>query len=382
MEPLSPFPEVIDLIKEEGGDPLKLCYQCGTCTATCPWNLVKNFIVRRLMHQGQMGLIDFENEEVWMCATCKLCVDRCPRGVEIIDVMRSLRRAVIEYNVGGIPDGLRISMKNISGTGNPFGEPEETRADWAKGLDVKTFTKGTDILYVPCCVPAYDSGVQRVARATADVLKKAGVDFGILGSAERCCGESVRKAGEENLFKSLAEANIQAFKDAGVTTIVTTSPHCFSTFKNEYPELGGHFNVMHITQFIAALIREGKISFSHEIHKKVTYHDSCYLGRHNGIYDEPREILQSIPGIELVEMEDHHKDSLCCGGGGGRIWMDTKKGERFSDLRIEQAVNTGAELLAAACPYCILNFEDSLRSGDVEGALVVKDIIELVNEAM
>ena len=382
MQALTPYPEVIDLIKEEGGDPLKLCYQCGTCSATCPWNLVKNFIVRKIMHQGQLGLIDFESEELWMCATCKACVDRCPRGVAIIDVMRAMRRGIVEFSVGGIPDGLRISMKNISATGNPLGESEDNRADWTKGLDIQTFTKGMDVLYFSCCIPAYDPGVQRVAKATASVLKKAGVNFGILGTEERCCGESVRKAGDENLFKTLAETNINNFKEAGVTRIVTTSSHCYNTFKNEYPELGGEFEILHSSQFISELIDEGKITFSKEINMKVTYHDACYLGRHNDVYDEPRKVLQSIPGIELVEMADYRENSLCCGGGGGRIWMDTKKGERFSDLRIEQAIETGAEILAAACPYCILNFEDSLRSGEDEDALVIKDIAELVDEAI
>ena len=382
MQALTPYPEVIDLIKEEGGDPLKLCYQCGTCSATCPWNLVKNFIVRKIMHQGQLGLIDFESEELWMCATCKACVDRCPRGVAIIDVMKAMRRAIVEFSVGGIPDGLRISMKNISATGNPIGESEENRADWAKDLDIKHFTKGMDVLYFSCCIPAYDPSVRRVAKATANVLTKAGVNFGILGTEEKCCGESVRKAGDENLFKTLAETNISNFKEAGVTRIVTTSSHCYNTFKNEYPELGGEFEILHSSQFIAELIDEGKITFSKEINKKVTYHDACYLGRHNDVYDEPRRVLQNIPGIELVEMADYRENSLCCGGGGGRIWMDTKKGERFSDLRIEQAIETGAEILAAACPYCVLNFEDSLRSGENEEALVIKDIAELVNEAI
>ncbi|UCD08589.1 MAG: (Fe-S)-binding protein [Dehalococcoidales bacterium] len=382
MQALTPYPEVIDLIKEEGGDPLKLCYQCGTCSATCPWNLVKNFIVRKVMHQGQLGLIDFESEELWMCATCKACVDRCPRGVAIIDVIRAMRRAIVEFSVGGIPDGLRISMKNISATGNPLGELEENRADWTKDLDIKPYSKGMDVLYFSCCIPAYDPSVQRVARATANVLKKAGVKFGILGTAEKCCGESVRKAGNEDLFKALAETNISNFKEAGVTRIVATSSHCYNTFKNEYPELGGEFEILHSSQFIAELIDEEKITFSKEINKKVTYHDACYLGRHNDVYDEPRKVLQSIPGIELVEMTDNRENSLCCGGGGGRIWMDTKKGERFSDLRIEQAIETGAEILAAACPYCILNFEDGLRSGENEDALVIKDIAELVDEAM
>lgn len=382
MQAVSPYKEAVDIIKEEGGDLLKLCYQCGMCTASCPWNLVKSFIVRRIMHQGQLGLIDFENEELWMCATCRACIQNCPRGVEIIDIMRAMRRAIVEFSLGGIPDSLRISIKNISGVGNPLGEPQEKRADWAKDLDIKSYKKGTDLLYFSCCIPAYDSSIQRVARASAGIFKKAKIDFGILGTEETCCGESARKAGQESLFQNLAQANIGTFHEAGVNRIVTTSPHCYSTFKNEYPELDGNFNVVHTTQFLAELIKEGSLKLSKELNKKVTYHDPCYLGRHNGIYDEPRQVLESVPGLELVEMTDNRENSLCCGGGGGRIWMETKKGERFSDIRLEQALKAGADILAVSCPYCMLNFEDSLRSSDNEGAIEIKDIAELVQEAI
>jgi Fe-S oxidoreductase len=382
MQAVSPYKEAVDIIKEEGGDLLKLCYQCGMCTASCPWNLVKSFIVRRIMHQGQLGLIDFENEELWMCATCRACVQRCPRGVEIIDIMRAMRRAIVEFSLGGIPDSLRISIKNISGVGNPLGEPPEKRADWAKDLDIKPYTEGTEILYFSCCIPAYDASIQRVAKATANIFKKAEVNFGILGTKETCCGESARKAGQESLFQNLAQTNISNFHEAGVKKIVTTSPHCYSTFKNEYPELDGKFEVVHVTQFLAELLKEGKLKLSKELNKKVTYHDPCYLGRHNSIYDEPRQVLESIPGLELVEMVDNRENSLCCGGGGGRIWMETKKGERFSDLRLEQALNADADILAVSCPYCMLNFEDSLRSSGKEEAIEIKDITELILEAI
>jgi len=382
MQAVAPYKDAVDIIKEEGGDLLNLCYQCGMCTAVCPWNLVRSFIVRRIMHQGQLGLIDFEDEEIWMCATCRACVQRCPRGVEIIDIMRAMRRAIAEFGIGGIPDSLRISIKNISGVGNPLGEPPEKRADWAKDLDVKTYEKGTEILYFSCCIPAYDSNIQRVARATANILRKAEVDFGILGTKETCCGESARKAGQESLFKNLAQANINAFHEASVNRIVTTSPHCYSTFKNEYPELEGKFEVVHASQYLAELIKEGRLKFARELNKKVTYHDPCYLGRHNGIYDEPRKVLESIPGLALVEMRDTRENSLCCGGGGGRIWMETKKEERFSDLRLSQALEAGANILAVSCPYCMLNFEDSLRTSGYEGTIEIKDIAELVQEAI
>jgi len=379
---VSPVKEAVDIIKEEGGEILELCYQCGLCTASCPWNLVRSFIVRRIMHQGQLGLIDFEDEEVWLCATCGACVQQCPRGVEIIDIMRALRRVVVEVGIAKVPDSLRITVKNIAGLGNPLGEPVENRANWAQGLGVKTYTPGTELLYFPCCIPAYDPRIQRVAQATANILNKAGVDFGILGTKESCCGESIRKAGNEGLFQSLAQSNISAFAEAGVNKIVTTSPHCYHTFKNEYPKLGADFEVVHFCQYLAELIRQGRLNLTKEVNKRVTYHDPCYLGRHNNIYDEPREILNRIPGLELVEMPNYREDSLCCGGGGGRIWMETKKGERFADLRIEQAVESGATILAVACPYCLCNFEDSVLTLGKSESIEIRDIAELVQEAI
>ena len=381
MEVLSPYKEATDVILEAGGEPLRLCYQCGTCTAVCPWNLVRAFIVRRIMHEAQLGATDFASEDIWTCATCGACVERCPRGVEIIDVMRAIRRAVVGLGVGTVPDSLRISAKNIAGTGNPLGEAAERRADWAKNLGVEQFTPGTEILYFPCCIPAYDPDAKRISQATANILKRLGFDFGILGSEERCCGEAIRKAGYEDVFHSLAQANVDAFNSADVRTVVVSSPHCYHAFKNEYPELGGHFHVLHITQLLSSLVDQGKLKFSREISKKVIYSDPCYLGRHNDIYDEPRKVLQSIPGLELIEFPDSHEDALCCGGGGGRIWMETIKGERFSDIRVEQAIEKGADTIVVACPYCFLNYRDSILTMDKAEVIQVRDISELVAEA-
>jgi len=382
MQAATPYMEAVDIVKDEGGDALKLCYQCGLCTGICPWNLVRNFSVRKLIHQTQLGLVDFEAEEVWLCATCGTCVRNCPRGVEIIDIMRALRRVVVGLGVAKVPDSLRISVKSIGTVGNPLGEAQEKRADWAKGLEIKQFTEGTELLYFPCCIPAYDPKVRRVAIATANILKRCGVDFGILGVEENCCGESVRKAGDENLFQSLAKRNIEAFTKNGVRKVLVSSPHCYHTFKNEYPEFGGNFEVIHLTQYLAQLIREGKLKFTKEINKKVAYHDPCYLGRHNEVYDEPREVLKAIPGLELMEFPDNRENSICCGGGGGRIWQETKKGERFSDLRLEQAIKMGAEVLAVACPYCLLNFEDSTLTVEKGETIQIKDISELVQETI
>lgn len=379
---VTPSREVADIVKEEGGEILKLCYQCGLCTSACPWNMVRSFLVRKIIHNAQLGLTDFEAEDMWLCVTCKVCVDQCPRGVEIIDVWRALRKVIVEVGAGKVPDSLRLAVKNISAVGNPQGEAREKRGDWAKDLDIKAFTQGTEVLYFPCCYVAYDSQFQRVAKATVNILKKVGVDFGILGAELSCCGESVRTAGNESLFQNLAQNNISIFNEAGVKKIIVTSPHCYHTFKNEYPELGGNFEIIHFSQYLAELIKEGNLKLTKELNKKVTYHDSCYLGRHNDIYDEPRQALESIPGLELVEMHNLRKDSLCCGGGGGRIWEETKKGERFSDMRIEQALEVGASVLVAACPYCLVNFEDSVLTLDKGDTIEIKDIAELVQEAV
>ena len=208
------------------------------------------------------------------------------------------------------------------------------------------------------------------------------MDFGILGPKENCCGESVRKAGNEALFKRLARENIKTFIENGVKKILVSSPHCYNAFKNEYPEFRVNFEVVHISQYLAELIAEGRLALTKEYGKRVTYHDPCYLGRHNGIYDEPREVLRRVPGLELREMAESRENSLCCGMGGGRIWMETAKGERFSDIRLKQAIAVGAEVLATSCPYCITQFEDSrlaLKDGE---ALEIMDITEILQEVM
>jgi len=382
MQVITPLKEVTDIIKEAGGEELKLCYQCGLCTGVCPWNIVRSFLVRRIMHQAQLGLIDFEDEDMWLCVTCRACVERCPRSVNIIDIMKALRRGITELGIAKVPDSLRITIKNISGTGNPLGEPPENRANWAKDLDIKEYTEGTEWLYFTGCMAAYDPKLQRIPRAIVSLLRKAQVDFGILGNRETCSGESVRKAGDEQLFQTLAQTNIDTFKELGVKKIVTTSPHSYHTIKNEYPELGGNFEVIHYSQLLTELIKEGRLKPTKELNKKVTYHDPCYLGRHNSIYDEPREVLHSLPGIELIEMPRSRENSLCCGGGGGGVWMETKKGERFADIRLEEAIETGASVIAVACPFCMSMFEDSVLSLDKGNIIEIKDIAELVQEVI
>jgi len=383
LETVAPYKEIIDVIKDSGGETFKLCYQCGLCDTVCPWNKVRTFSIRKIIREATFGLTEIESEDIWRCATCGRCVEQCPRGVQQIELGVSLRRIATEYGVFPAPvKSIRTISAGLTAQGNPFGEERKNRADWAKGLSVKTFTEGMEILYFPGCYPSYDPRMQRVARATVNILNTAGVDFGILGQKESCCGESIRKTGDEELFKRLARENIKTLIDNGVKKIVVSSPHCYHTFKNEYPEFMVNFEVIHSSQYLFELIDEGRLEITKEYRKDITYHDPCYLGRHNGIYDEPREVLKKIPGLELDEMPDSRENSLCCGGGGGRIWMETPKGERFSDLRLEQAIGVGAKVLATCCPYCITNFEDSRVNMEYEGVLEIKDITEIIQEVI
>lgn len=383
MEMVADYKEIVDEIKANGGEAFNRCYQCGLCDAVCPWNRLINFSMRKIVRQATFGMTDIESEDIWRCTTCGSCPQQCPRDVRQIESGISLRRLATEYGI--FPKSvkaLRSVSANLVGTGNPMGEDRQARADWAKDLSVKPFAEGMEILYFPGCYLSYDPRLKKVAKATASILSHAGIDYGILGAKENCCGESIRKTGNEDLFKRLARENIKTFIENGVKKILVSSPHCYHTFKNEYAEFMVNFEVVHISEFILELIDAGRLELTKEYSRQVTYHDPCYLGRHNSIYDEPRRALNTIPGLKLVEMPESRKKSLCCGGGGGRVWMETVKGERFSDLRIEQAVGVGAEVLVTACPYCITHFEDSRLILEDSESLEVKDITEVIQEAI
>jgi len=383
VENVAEYKEIIDVIKTNGGDLFKRCFQCGLCDVVCPWNKVRTFSMRKIVRQATFGMTEIESEDIWLCTTCGRCPQQCPRDVQQIESGVALRRIATEYGIfPPTAQPIRTVRGSLVGEGNPLSEERKNRANWAEGLSVKPFSEGMDLLYFPGCYPSYDPRLKKVARATAHILNQAGVDFGILGEKENCCGESIRKAGDEEVFKRLAKENIKTFIDNGVKKILVSSPHCYHTFKNEYPEFMVDFEVVHISQYLFELIDEGRIELTKEYRKNVTYHDPCYLGRHNGIYDEPREVLKKIPGLELNEMPDSREDSLCCGGGGGRIWMETPKGERFSDLRVEQAIGVGAEVLVTCCPYCITNFEESRLNLEHENVLEIKDITEIIQESI
>ncbi len=380
MDAVTPFLEVTEAIKELGGEDLERCMQCGTCTGVCPWNLVRYFSPRGMIRLAQFGLEGFESEDLWRCVTCNNCVINCPRGLHIIDILRSMRMMMNE--TGSVPPSLKGPLGSASNRGNPWSGDPEDRTAWAEGLEVVPFHEGMEYLFFTCCTHAYDARNQKAARALVRVLRAAGVDFGMLMEGEQCCGDAIRKMGGEEVFGKLMENNMGSFEDNGVRRILTASPHCYNAFSKDYAEFGGIYQVRHYTQILEEALLEGRLPVVRELGKTVTYHDPCYLGRHNGIYDPPRRVLRSIPGLDLVEMERNRENSLCCGGGGGGLWNEVPTDERFAILRVQEALETGAEVIAAACPYCIIMFEDAVKTMGKEEEIQVADIAELVMESL
>lgn len=378
--------EMREYLISAGAQTLDWCMQCGLCSALCPWREVsghisESFYIRRMQRLGQLGLEGFDAEEVlFACTTCGMCQLNCPRQVKIIENVRSMRSTTVE--AGFVPGTLRSVIGSLHANGNPWSGPREKRMDWQRDLEVPPFTPDTEYLLFVCCTSCYDPRSQRIARSVVEVLKKAGVSFGVIGVEESCCGETVRKIGDEELFKKLAESNIKLFQSKGVKKILTTSPHCLYTFKYEYPELGGEFTVMHYTQLLAELAREGKLSFAGALNKRIAYHDPCYLGRHNGVFEAPRLLLQSLPGVELVELSRSKERSLCCAGGGGRLWAEVPRGERFGELRILDAESKEADILATACPYCIIMLEADCLALEKNEKIKVMEISELLIQSM
>lgn len=375
MPAVNPMLEIADAVAEYGGATLHVCMQCGTCTGVCPWPLVASYSPRQLLRQVSLGLEESE-EAVWNCVTCNTCVVRCPRGVELIDVIKAVRTVMVES--GAVPENLRGVLGSMSGDGNPWQGRREQRAEWAEGLDVPAFTPEHDYCLFACCTLAYDPRNQRIGRSVVQLLQRAGFSFGMLGTQESCCGDQARKVGADDVFQELANANVQLFRERGVRQMLVTSPHCLNAFRRDYRDLNGAVASEHYTQVLDRLLAGGRLKPAKAVDCTVTYHDPCYLGRHNGIYDPPRRVLQSIPGLELVEMPRSREESLCCGGGGGGAWAEHPPEQRFAVLRVREALDTGAQVIATACPYCTLMLEDAVKVLGVEDRIAVQDVAELL----
>ena len=326
--------------------------------------------------------VESKPEELWACTTCGACVEACPVTIEHIDKIVDMRR-YLTLMEGAAPAEAQKAMTNIERAGNPWGEPRASRGDWAEGLAIPTLAEKPDAeyLYFVGCAGSYDRRNQRVAQALAKILKAANVSFAILGAAETCNGDPARRLGNEYLYQLQAQQNIEAFKALNVRKVITSCPHCFNTIANEYPQLGGNYEVVHALPLVQKLIAEKRISLTDGPTDVVAYHDPCYLGRHNGIYDEPRAVLDAIPGVERKEIAPHHRErGFCCGAGGGRMWMEEKMGQRVNHRRVEQLImaNTGATKVASGCPFCLIMLEEGTGAKGIQEQVKPVDVLELV----
>jgi Fe-S oxidoreductase/nitrate reductase gamma subunit len=383
------------------------CTRCGRCLDHCPgavsgkplapkknWDSLRAHLEEKAAlkrkgvdpyGEGQTKLIgDGVSEDViWACTNCLACAMVCPVFIPCVDKFLEMRRYLVLME-SNFPQEVQLVFRNMENNSNPWGVGSGLRADWAKGLEVKTLAEDSeiDLLFFVGCAGSFDDRNKKVATSLVKILKACGIKFSILGTEEGCCGDSARRIGNEYLYQTLVQTNIEVFKNYGVKKILTQCPHCFNTLKNEYPQFGGKYEVVHYTQFLAEMLAAGKLKLSKPVDKVITYHDSCYLGRANEVYEEPRQVLRAVPGLKLVEMERNHIRSFCCGAGGGRMWMEEKLGTRINQLRTDQAVQTKANWVGTACPYCLTMIGDGIKEKGLEETMAAWDLSELVVQAM
>ena len=386
---LQPDMDFLRDLRDRAGDSFLRCYQCGTCAAVCPFARESLELPRREMLLAQWGQkhLLLNDPNLWVCTTCGNCARLCPREVDIPGTIAALREiAVLE---SAPPQELGKAFEHTLGRGNPLGEPARTRAAWTQDAGVEVpvmaqLARPVDVLFYVECYWSYHPRGRAAARAMARTLSALGVDFAILGQEERCVGDSQRLGGETGLFEELAQRNIEVLSRYDFRLLVTPDPHAFHALRKHYPALGWQGEVMHYSQFLEEQLP--RLSLHPLPDVRVTYHDPCYLGRYSGIYDPPRQILASIPGLNLIEMEHSRENSLCCGGGGGGVWNSgftaTQVSERLSERRVREAVAAGAEVLVVACPFEVSLFEDAIKATGNEGRLVVRDIVELVDASL
>jgi len=369
-----------------GGESLEWCYGCGKCVPVCPVDLVGEYGPRKLHRKAQTGVDLLSDPDLWLCTTCGNCLRVCPKQVNMIQIMPAAREEGVAR--GNVPNELQDVFEKTFRQGNCLGENPRRRHAWTKGAGVPVRVLGSDpspvdVLFYVEDYWSYHPRGQQAAQAFARILTALGVDFAILGPEEKTLGDSQRLAGERGLFEALMEDVVATLAKYQFNRIVTPDPHGFNALRKEYPKHGHNFEALHYTQLLAPLAES--IPYSGRLEAKVTFHDPCYLGRHNGEYDAPRRLLSSIPGVELIEMGRCKENGYCCGGGGGGMWLDSFSGnytsERLSERRVREAAETGADILAVCCPYEVSRFEDAAKSTGNDH-LRVADIAELIDQVM
>ncbi|MBN2104694.1 (Fe-S)-binding protein [bacterium] len=385
---------------------LDACTHCGRCQDQCPaYNSDKPLspkkiildLQRHLTKRGpelirakkagtepEPGVIAgnaVTEDEIWACTTCMACQEHCPVAIEHVQKIVDLRRSLVLMD-SQFPQELNLVFKGLETNANPWNMGSASRADWLEGLNVPTAAdkSDADYLWFVGCAGAFDDKARATSEAFARILNKAGVSYAVLGVDEQCCGDPARRSGNEYVFQMLAQANIEMFQAVKFKKIVTACPHCFNVLRNEYPQFGGRFEVIHHTELILELIRDGKLEIKSSGLTSASYHDSCYLGRYHDIYQAPRDIMKKITGGELKEMKRHHDKSFCCGGGGARFFMEETIGSRINHLRIQEAADAGIQCLSVACPFCLTMLQDAVKEKELDGSIKVKEIAQLVAE--
>ena len=381
------------------------CAVCGRCTDVCPANISGKIlspmhIVENLKEhtletapgviagedpQDEQPLIGrwIQEEALWDCLTCGACVEECPVGVEHISTIVDMRRYLV-MEQAEMPETAMNALLSMEQRGHPWRGTTFARTDWAEGLDIPLLADHpkAEVLFWVGCTAALEQRSQSVARSMASVLKRAGVDFAILGMEEGCTGDPARRMGNEYLYQIMAQQNIDTLNGYDVKKVVTICPHCFNTIKNEYPHLGGNYEVLHYSEFVSELIADGRIKPLVEINTTLAFHDPCYLGRQNGIFDQPRAIAEAIPGLKLVEMERCRSQSFCCGAGGGHMWVEESRGTRINHVRTDHFLDTGADTVGVSCPFCLQMFEEGIGTKEAQNSHRAKDLLEILDESL
>jgi Fe-S oxidoreductase len=374
-------PADLATVKKEIGETFLSCMQCGACTGACPWNEVAVLSPRKILRDISLDRATYSavDEAAWICATCNNCVTSCPRGIEVLDLIKTVRHHVVDRR--GLKQSLFMAIKSLMDYGNPWYGKKKNRLDWVHDAHLPAYTPEQEYCLFTCCTTAYDTsaakGTQKAGIALLNLLAHAGVSYGSLGTREKCCGDPTHNLGVAIRTTELAAQNTDMFMKGGVKKILTLSPHCLNSFRKNYDGLKD-ITIIHETELLDELIQKGGIKPVNAVNLTVTYHDPCYLGRHAGIYEAPRRILEAIPGLTLVEMQNNRERSFCCGGGGGGPWKEDVIEASLGEVRIKEAIATGAEVIATACPYCIRMLNESIAKLGVANRIKVRDVAELL----